>query len=104
MQVSSVGQTTATVSWNPPPNNYPNTLTAVSSYYITASQHVFSEGNHSITKNAGTTNHHFTDLEEYTTYYFSVAASNLFGQGPGSDVREATTLQAGLYPNDNSQS
>ena len=93
--VSSVGQTTATVSWRAPTNNFSNTLTAVSSYHVTASQSVFQEGNRVVTKSSDSTSHIFTDLEEYTTYSFSVVALNTFGQGPESHSKDATTLQAG---------
>lgn len=95
VRVSGVGQRTATLSWRSPINNFPNSLTAVSSYRVTASQDMFHDGNRAVTKRVGTTTHRFTDLEEYTTYSFRVAATNTFGQGPESDALEATTLQAG---------
>ena len=93
--VSNVGQRSATVSWDPPTNNFPNSLTDVSGYRVFASQNVFQERNHVAFKDEHTETHEFMDLEEYTLYSFSVAASNAFGYGTASDPQEATTLEAG---------
>ena len=84
------------MSWDPPTNNFSNPLTDVSAYRITASQNVFQEGNRVAIENEYSLTYQFIDLEEYTAYYFSVAASNSFGYGAASEQEEATTLQAGL--------
>ena len=104
VRVSSVGQRSATVSWDPPNNTFPNPLTSVSEYRVTASQSQFQEGNRFSTEDEHSGTHQFTDLEEHTMYSFSVAASNIFGYGVASEPEDATTLQAGLlidkvYPN-----
>ena len=97
VRVSNVGQRSATVSWDPPSNTFPNSLTAVSAYRVSASQDAFQQGNRVATKSKQSRTHQFTNLEEYTTYSFSVAASNTFGEGVVSEPKEATTLQAGLF-------
>jgi hypothetical protein len=92
--VSNVGKRTATVSWVPPPNTFPNQLTAVSAYRISASQNQFQEGNRVVTAGQQSRMHEFTNLEEHTTYSFRVTAFNSFGEGASNDPIEATTLEA----------
>ncbi|CAI8005516.1 Receptor-type tyrosine-protein phosphatase F [Geodia barretti] len=92
--VSNVGKRTATVSWVPPPNTFPNQLTAVSAYRICASQNQFQEGNRVVTAGQQSRMYEFTNLEEYTAYFFHVAAFNSFGEGASNDPIEATTLEA----------
>ena len=94
--VSNVGQRSATVSWDPPTNNFHNSLTDVSGYRVSAVQNVFQEGARVATKDKYSQTHEFMDLEEYTLYSFSVAASNAFGYGTASEPQKATTLEAGL--------
>ena len=96
MRVSAVGPNVATVSWRAPVNSFPNSLTVVYSYRIIASQDRFHNGNRLVTKNSGATSHRFTDLEEYTTYSFTVTASNIFGRSQASNAVEAITQQAGM--------
>ena len=93
--MSNVGKRTATVSWVPPPNTFPNQLTAVSAYRISASQNQFQEGNRVVTAGQQSRMYEFTNLEEYTAYFFHVAAFNSFGEGASNDPIEATTLEAG---------
>ena len=96
--VSNVGQRSATVSWTPPHNSFPNSLTAVSSYHITASQNQFQDqGNRVATTGDQSRMYEFTNLEEFTTYSLRVAASNSFREGGASGAIEATTLEAGLF-------
>ena len=98
VRVSAVGTRVATVSWRAPANSFPNSLTAVSSYRITASQDRFRNGNHVVTKNSGAaSSHRFTDLEEYTLYSFTVTASNTFGRSQASSAATAKTQQAGMF-------
>lgn len=96
VRTSAVGTRTATVSWRAPTNSFTNSLTAVSSYQITASQTLFPTGDIVITTHAGTTSYRFNNLQEYTMYTFTVVAANSFGSGPASSPVKAQTLQSGM--------
>ena len=97
VQVSDVGTRTAIMSWDPPDNSFPNVMTDVSSYHISATQSDFTGGNRAAVESKQSRSYQFTDLEEYTTYSFTVAASNAFGEGVESEPQVASTLQAGVY-------
>lgn len=96
VRTSAVGTRTVTVSWRAPTNSFVNSLTSVSSYQVTASQTLFPMDDVVITTRGQTTSCRFSNLQEYTSYTFTVVADNSFGSGPASSPVKAQTLQAGM--------
>ena len=76
-----------------------NSLTAVSSYQVIATQEQFANvSDIYVNIHANTTTYTFPQtLEEYTVYTCTVEARNAFGLGNSTQPVTLRTLQAGMY-------
>ena len=99
LQVSDVGNRTATLTWQAPVVLFLNSLTAVSSYQVMATQEQFANvSDIYVNVGANTTTYTFPQtLEEYTVYTCTVKARNAFGLGNTTQPVTLRTLQAGIY-------
>ena len=97
LQVSGVGNRTATLTWQAPVVTFRNSLTAVSSYQVMATQQQFANvSDIYVNVSAGVTTYTFPQtLEEYTVYNCTVSARNSFGLGSPSYPVTLRTLQTG---------
>ena len=97
LQVSGVGNRTATLTWQAPVVTFLNSLTAVSSYQVMATQEQFANvSDIYVNVGAGVTTYTFPQtLEEYTVYTCSVKARNAFGLGNATRPVTLRTLQSG---------
>ena len=97
LQVSGIGNRTATLSWQAPVVTFLNSLTAVSSYQVMATQEQFANvSDIYVDVDASTTTYTFPQtLEEYTVYTCTVKARNAFGLGNATQPVTLRTLQAG---------
>ena len=97
LQVSGIGSRTTTLTWQAPVVTFLNSLTAVSSYQVTATQEQFANvSDIYVNIDANTTTYTFPQtLEEYTLYTCAVKASNAFGLGNATQPVTLRTLQAG---------
>ena len=98
LQISGIGNRTATLTWQAPVVTFLNSLTAVSSYQVMATQAQFSNVSDIYVDVAGgVTTYTFPQtLEEYTEYNCTVAARNSFGLGNASQPVTLRTLQTGI--------
>ena len=98
LQVSGIGNRTATLTWQAPVVTFLNSLTAVSSFQVMATQEQFSNvSDIYVDVGGGTTTYTFPQtLEEYTVYNCTVAARNSFGLGYASQAVTLRTLQTGI--------
>ena len=99
LQVSGVGNRTATLTWQAPVVTFLNSLTAVSSYQVMATQEQFANvSDIYVDVDANTTTYTFPQtLEEYTVYTCTVKAGNAFGLGNATHPVTLMTLQSGIY-------
>ena len=97
LQVSGVGNRTATLTWQEPVVTFRNSLTAVSSYQVMATQQQFANvSDIYVNVSVGVTTYTFPQtLEEYTVYNCTVSARNSFGLGSPSHPVTLRTLQTG---------
>ena len=97
LQVSGVGNRTATLTWQAPVITFLNSLTAVASYQVMATQEQFANvSDIYVDVDANTTTYTFPQtLEEYTVYTCTVKARNAFGLGNATQPVTLRTLQAG---------
>ena len=98
LQISGIGNRTATLNWQAPVVTFLNSLTAVSSYQVMATQEQFANvSDIYVDIDANTTTYTFPQtLEEYTVYNCTVAARNSFGVGSASQAVTFRTLQTGM--------
>ena len=98
LQVSGVGNRTATLTWQAPVVTFLNSLTAVSSYQVMATQEQFAAvSDIYVNVSVGVTTYTFSQtLEEYTVYTCTVKAGNAFGLGSASRPVTFRTLQTGM--------
>ena len=98
LQVSGIGNRTATLTWQTPVVTFLNSLTAVSSYQVMATQEQFANvSDIYVDLDANTTTYTFLQtLEEYTVYTCTVKARNAFGLGNATQPVTLRTLQTGL--------
>ena len=97
LQVSNVNTRAATLTWQAPVVSFLNSLTAVSSYQVTATQGQFPNVS-DIHVDVGASVIQYTfpqTLEEYTVYECTIKARNAFGLGSATQPVELRTLQAG---------
>ena len=99
MQVSGIGNRSATLTWQAPVVTFLNSLTAVSSYQVMATQEQFANvSDIYVDVDANTTTYTFPQtLEEYTLYSCTVKTRNAFGLGNATQPVTLRTLQAGIY-------
>jgi len=99
LQVSNISSRAATLTWQAPVVSFLNSLTAISSYQVIATQGQFPNvPNISVDVGAGVTNYTFPqNLEEYTVYACTIKARNTFGLGSATQSVDLRTLQAGEY-------
>ena len=99
LQVSGVGNRTATLTWQAPVVTFLNSLTAVSSYQVMATQEQFANvSDIHVDIDPNTTTYTFPQtLEEYTMYTCTVKARNAFGLGNATHPVTFMTLQSGIY-------
>ena len=98
LQVTDIGNRTATLTWQAPVVTFLNSLTAVSSYQVMATQEQFANvSDIYVDIDANTTTYTFPQtLEEYTVYTCTVKARNAFGLGNATQPVTLRTLQAGI--------
>ena len=98
LQVSDIGNRTATLTWQAPVVTFLNSLTAVSSFQVMATQEQFANvSDIYVNVGAGVTTYMFPQtLEEYTVYTCTVKARNAFGLGNATQPVTLRTLQAGM--------
>ena len=98
LQVSGIGNRTATLTWQAPVVTFLNSLTAVSSYQVMATQEQFANvSDIYVDLDANTTTYTFPQtMEEYTVYTCTVKARNAFGLGNATQPVTLRTLQTGL--------
>ena len=99
LQVSGIGNRTATLTWQAPVVTFLNSLTAVSSYQVIATQEQFvNVSDIYVNVSLGVTTYTFPQtLEEYTVYTCTVKAENTFGLGNATQPVTLRTLQSGIY-------
>ena len=99
LQVSGIGNRTATLTWQAPVVTFLNSLTAVSSYQVMATQEQFANvSDIYVNVSVGVTTYTFPQtLEEYTVYTCTVKAGNTFGLGNATQPVTLRTLQSGIY-------
>ena len=99
LQSSGIGNRTVTLTWQAPVVTFLNSLTAVSSYQVTATQEQFANvSDIYVNIDAITTTYTFPQtLEEYTVYICTVKARNSFGLGSASHTVTFRTLQTGMH-------
>ena len=97
LQVSGIGNRTATLTWQAPVVTFLNSLTAVSSYQVMATQEQFANvSDIYVNVSVGVTTYTFPQtLEEYTVYTCTVKAGNTFGLGNATQPVTLRTLQSG---------
>ena len=97
LQVSGIGSRTTTLTWQAPVITFLNSLTAVSSYQMMATQEQFANvPDIYVNIDANTTTYTFPQtLEEYTVYTCTVKARNAFGLGNATQPVTLRTLQSG---------
>ena len=99
LQVSNISTRAATLTWQAPVVSFLNSLTAVSSYQVIATQSQFPNvSDIRVDVGAGVTSYTFPHtLEEYTVYACTIKAGNTFGLGSATQPVDLRTLQAGKY-------
>ena len=99
LQVSGISNRTATLTWQAPVVTFLNSLTAVSSFQVMATQEQFSNvSDIYVNVSVGVTTYTFPQtLEEYTVYTCTVKARNAFGLGNATHPVTLRTLQTGMY-------
>ena len=99
LQVSDISNRTVTLTWQAPVITFLNSLTAVSSYQVMATQEQFTNvPDIYVDVDANTTIYTFPQtLEEYTVYTCTVKARNAFGLGNATHPVTFMTLQSGIY-------
>ena len=99
LQVSNINARAATLTWQAPVVSFLNSLTAVSSYQVTATQGQFPNiSDIRVNVGAGVTSYTFPrTLEEYALYACTIKAGNTFGLGSATQPVDFRTLQAGEY-------
>ena len=97
LHVSGIGNRTATLTWQAPVVTFLNSLTALSSYQVMATQEQFSNvSDICVNVSVDVATYTFPQtLEEYTVYTCSVKARNAFGLGNATQAVTLRTLQAG---------
>ena len=97
LQVSNISTRAATLTWQAPVVSFLNSLTAVSSYQVTATQGQFPNvSDIHVEVGASVIRYTFPQtLEEYTVYECTIKARNAFGLGSATQPVELRTLQAG---------
>ena len=97
LQVSGIGSRTAILTWQAPNVTFLNSLTAVSSYQVMATQEQFANvSDIYVDIDANTTTYTFPQtLEEDTVYTCTVKARNVFGLGSATHPVTLRTLQSG---------
>ena len=96
LQVSGIGSRTATLTWQAPVVTFLNSLTAVSSYQVMATQEQFANvSDIYVDVDANTTTYTFPQTM-YTVYTCTVEARNAFGLGSATHPATLRTLQSGM--------
>ena len=96
LQVSGIGNRTATLTWQAPVVTFLNSLTAVSSYQVMATQEQFANvSDIYVNVSVGVTTYTFPQTLEYTVYTCTVKAGNTFGLGNATQPVTLRTLQSG---------
>ena len=98
LQVSGIGSRTATLTWQAPVVTFLNSLTAVTSYQVMATQEQFANvSDIYVNVDANVTTYTFLQtLEEYTFYTCTIKARNAFGLGNATQPVTLRTLQSGM--------
>ncbi len=94
-QIVEFDDVSVTLEWQPPHNDFLNSLTQVFQYQIIATQESFAILNINVTIGASGTTYTLEMLEEYVSYRCTVQAGNSFGFGSESNSVQFTTQQAG---------
>ena len=98
LQISDIGGRTTTLTWQEPVVTFLNSLTAVSSFQVMATQEQFANVSDIYVNVNDVTTYTFPQtLEEYTVYTCTIKARNAFGLGSATHPVTFRTLQTGMY-------
>ena len=97
LHVSSVGSTTATISWRAP---VMQTNNGVTSYEIVLDEQMFSIPNVKISVRSNRLSYVFTELQEFDGYHFEIKSVSVFGFKSSSASINFITMEAGEWYKD----